>query len=321
METVNIGFIGAGDIANLHAEGIAKCTGAKLKGLWNRTAARASAKAELYNCQIYNTPAELVSDPEIDAIFVLTHIDTHHQFAKLAMEHGKHVLVEKPVGTFEEIEDLARIAESNDVKCVPVHNYVYEPGLNRAKDLIDRGQLGDIVSVYVMYNIYHPDSIRERIPGVAQEILTHHSYIALYLIGKPVSLSAMSSTISKTGPDREDIAMVTMNMKNGALGHFCASFAADDHAGDPWTCMVKVIGTKGATRFSYRDWVNNTPAEVHTQTYLAYPYSIHAVGEYFINKVIREDQPPLSSLQDAVIGERIVEACYESIETGKHIKL
>ena len=85
--------------------------------------------------------------------------------------------------------------------------------------------------------------------------------------------------------------------------------------------MIKVIGTKGATRFSYRDWVNNTPAEVHTQTYLAYPYSIHSVGEYFINKVIREGQSPLSSLQDAVISERMVEACYESIKTGKHIKL
>ena len=232
MKTINIGFIGAGDIANLHAEGITKCAGAKLKGLWNRTAARASVKAELYNCRIYNTPEELVSDPEIEAIFVLTHIDTHHEFAKLAMEHGKHVLVEKPVGTIEEIEDLIRIAESNKVKCVPVHNYVYESGLNRTKDLIDRGELGDIVSVYVMYNIYHPDSIRERIPGVAQEILTHHSYILLYLTGKPVSLSAMSSTISKTGPDREDIAMVTMHMKNGALAHFCASFAADDHAGN-----------------------------------------------------------------------------------------
>ena len=41
--------------------------------------------------------------------------------------------------------------------------------------------------------------------------------------------------------------MVTMKMKNQALSHLCASFASDDHAGDPWTFMIKLIGTKGAT--------------------------------------------------------------------------
>lgn len=321
MKTINIGFIGAGDIANLHAEGIKKCSGAKLKGICNRTQTKAVEKAKQYDCEVYNSPEELVADPEIDAVYILTHMDTHHQFAKMAMENGKHVLVEKPVGTTEEIEDLIKIAETNHVKCVPVHNYVYEASLNRTKNIIEQGDLGDIVSIYVMYNIFHPDNIRERIPGVAQEILTHHSYILQYLVGKPLSVSAMSSTISKTGPEREDIAMATLQMGNGALAHFCASFAADDHAGDPWTCMVKVVGTKGATRFSYRDYVNNLPAEVHTQTYLSYPYSIEAVSEHFINKVIREEQSPLSSLDDAIFCERIIDACYASIDSAKHINL
>ncbi len=115
--------------------------------------------------------------------------------------------------------------------------------------------------------------------------------------------------------------MATVRMQNGALAHLCASFAADDHAGDPWTCLIKVIGTKGATRFSYRDWVENTPAVVHSQTYSAYPYSIDNTVEHFLNRCVRRDEPPLSSLGDAITCQRIIEACETSVAEGRHVDL
>ena len=94
----------------------------------------------------------------------------------------------------------------------------------------------------------------------------------------------MKATINDGTVPQENIAMVTMKMKNQALSHLCASFASDDHAGDPWTFMIKVIGTKGATRYSYRDWVENTPAVVHSQTYSAYPYTIRSMGNISSNR-------------------------------------
>ena len=119
--------------------------------------------------------------------------------------------------------------------------------------------LGKIVSAYVMYNIHHPEEVAKRYPGVVRQILTHHSYILLYLVGKPVELCAMKATLHYQEYPEEDIAMVQMRLENGALAHFCASFAADDHAADPWTVMVKVIGTAGSTRYSYRDHVEIKP--------------------------------------------------------------
>jgi predicted dehydrogenase len=322
MAPTRVGFIGAGDISNLHAEGVRECRDAELLGLWNRTRSRGEEKSRKFGCRLYDTPEDLVADPAIDAVYVLTHIDTHHRYARMALEAGKHVLVEKPTAqTIAEIEDLKATADRMRVQCVPVHNYIYEPGINRTRALIDTGQIGDIVSVYIMYNIFHPDEIRKRVPGVIHEIMTHHAYILLYLVGKPVSVSAMRTTISRDGPPREDLAMATMKMANHALCHFCASFAADDHAGDPWTCMVKIIGTKGATRFSYRDWVNNTPAEVHSQTYLAYPFSIKATGRHFIERCVRLGEPPLSGLEDAVLCEKIVECCAASAEQGRHLEM
>ena len=111
-------------------------------------------------------------------------------------------------------------------------------------------------------------------------------------------------------------------MKNNqALSHLCASVAADDHAGDPWTFMIKVIGTKGATRYSYRDWVENTPAVVHSQTYSAYPYTIRSVGQYFLEQVIGNQHPPLSSLDDAITCMKIIEACEQSVKEQRHISI
>jgi predicted dehydrogenase len=115
--------------------------------------------------------------------------------------------------------------------------------------------------------------------------------------------------------------MVTMKMKNAALSHLCASFASDDHAGDPWTFMIKVVGTKGATRYSYRDWVENTPAVVHSQTYSAYPYTIRSMGKHFLEQVIGKGDSPLSTLDDAITCMKIIEACEKSVSEERHVSI
>ncbi len=77
---LRIGFIGAGDISNLHAEGIAALDGAVLHGLWSRTDAQVpdpAAVAAKFGCGLYDSAEALVSDPDIDAVFVLTNFETH----------------------------------------------------------------------------------------------------------------------------------------------------------------------------------------------------------------------------------------------------
>src|SRR4051794_3620782 len=97
-DTIGVGFLGAGDISILHAAAIKKCPGAKLVGLWNRSQDRAKARAADFGCKNFTTPEELVNDPAIDALFVLTNLESHLDYTKLALAAGKHVLVEKPVG-------------------------------------------------------------------------------------------------------------------------------------------------------------------------------------------------------------------------------
>ncbi len=321
-ETIGVGLIGAGDIAILHAAAIKKCPGAKLIGLWNRSQDRAKQRAAEFGCKNYASPEDLVKDPAIHAVFVLTNLESHLEYAKLALDAGKHVLVEKPVGvSVAEIEQMKKAADAKNLVCLPGHNYVYESGMIRTHELVENGDLGTIVSAYVMYNIHHPEEVAKRYPGVVRQILTHHSYILLYLVGKPVELCAMKATLHYQEYPEEDIAMVQMRLANGALAHFCASFAADDHAADPWTVMVKVIGTAGSTRYSYRDHVEIKPGLVHSQTYTAYQGSITNEVRHFLIDCLRLGAKPLSTLDDAITAQKMIEAAETSIRDKSVVKL
>ena len=321
-DTLGVGFLGAGDIAVLHARAVTKAHNAKLVGLWNRGQDRAKERAAEFGCRTYASPAELVNDPAVHAVFVLTNLETHREYAELALRAGKHVLVEKPVGvSVAEIEALDRLATERGLVCLPGHNYVYEAGMARTKELVDGGDLGKIVSAYVMYNIHHPEEVAKRYPGVVRQILTHHSYILLYLVGAPVELCAMKATLHYQEYPEEDIAMVQMRLKSGALAHFCASFAADDHAADPWTVMVKVIGTAGSTRYSYRDHVEIKPGLAHSQTYTAYQGSVTNEVRHFLDGCVRLGKNPLSTLKDAATAQHLVEAVERSVREQTVVRL
>jgi predicted dehydrogenase len=321
-ESIGVGFIGAGDISILHAAAVKKCPGARLVGLWNRNQDRARQRSAEFGCRNFATPQELVKDPNIDVVFVLTNLETHLEYTRLALEAGRHVLVEKPVGvTIAEIEQMKAAAAAKNLICMPGHNYIYEASMNRTRELVENGDLGKIVSAYVMYNIHHPEEVAKRYPGVVRQILTHHSYILLYLVGRPVELCAMKATLHYKEYSEEDIAMVQMRLANGALAHFCASFAADDHAADPWTVMVKVIGTAGSTRYSYRDHVEIKPGLVHSQTYTAYQGSVMNEVRHLLVDCLRMGAKPLSTLDDAIMAQRMIEAVEESIRNKSVVKL
>ncbi|MFD0798734.1 Gfo/Idh/MocA family protein [Maribacter chungangensis] len=322
MKTLGIAFIGAGDIADLHAEAVNALPDATLLGLWNRTLEKGRAKAKQFGCKVYPSVDALLSDPKVDAVFVLTNMETHCDYTVRAAEAGKHILVEKPAAaSIAELSKMNAAVKKASVQCMPVHNYIYEPGIERAKSMIETGKLGSVTQFYMMYNIHHADNIRVRYPGVIRQILTHHSYTMLYLAGKPKTVSCFKQTVDDSLAPQENVAMATVQMQNGTLSHLCASFANDDHAGDPWTCIIKVMGTKGSTRYSYRDFVINQRNGAHSQTYQNYPESIKNAAAHFINRVVRLGEAPLSDLEDAITCQKIIEACELSVEKGIHVPL
>ena len=321
-QPLGVAFLGAGDVSELHAAAVRSCAGAALRGVWHLDPEQGAAKAARYGCRSYGSADEALAAPDVQCVSVLTNLETHRQYAELAMRAGKHVLVEKPAGaSLDEVASMQRAAEQHGVQCVPVHNYVYEPALERTRALLDRGDLGELVSVHVLYNIHHPETVAARYPGVIRQIMTHHAYVLLYLAGVPVSVAGMKATINDGSVRQENLAVATLQLHGGAIAHLQASFAADDHAGDPWTFLVKVIGTKGATRFSYRDWVQNQKAQVHSHTFSAYPFHLERTVHHFLDRCVRRGEAPLSSMQDAYDAQRIIEAVEASIREQRILPL
>ena len=320
---LRIAFLGCGFITRVHSRNLRQFKSEIVCGYASRDKAKAAQFCgEFRGTGSYADYADAINDPNVDAVVIAVPPRFHLNLTLQALAAGKHVLVEKPVGvSVAEIEEMKRLADAKKLVCMPGHNYIYEAGMNRSKELIEGGDLGRLVSCYAMYNIHHPEEVASRYPGVVRQILTHNSYILLYLVGKPKRLCAMKACLHYKEYTEEDIAMVQLEMENGALAHLCASFAADDHAADPWTVMVKVIGTAGSTRYSYRDHVEIKPGLVHSQTYTAYQGSVMNEVRHFLVDCLRMGQKPLSTLDDAITAQKLIEAAEKSIAEKSVVKL
>lgn len=319
QKQLNVGFIGAGDFSVFHYKALKESNGGKLIGLWNRSEERRLQRAEEFGCKPFNSAEEIVENPDIDVIFILTNLETHFHFAKMALEAGKNVLIEKPVAAnVTELEGIIDLAREKNLICFPGHNMIYESGIKRINKMIVENRLGKIVSIYVMYNLFHSEDIASRFPGIIRQIFTHNLYTLIYLGGLPDKVSAFKQMLHYKYFKEEDVAIANIQMKSGALAHISASFAADDLSSDPWTFIIKVIGTNGSARYTYQDWVEAGKDTYHTRTYSAYQGTVNNEVQHFLD-ICRFGGDPLSTINDAVTAQKTLEAIELSIEKEKVI--
>jgi predicted dehydrogenase len=197
---------------------------------------------------------------------------------------------------------------------------IHEDSLARARTLIQNGDIGKIVSCYVMYNIHHSEERAATLPGMVRHILQHNIYTMMYLVGRPTRVAAMKAVRHYETITKEDLAMVLVDLECGGIAHLCASFAADDLSADPWTFMVKVIGTQGTTRYTYQDWVEAKRGISHSRVYTAYQGTITNEDRYFVNVCLKGGQP-LFTMEDAIISQKVVEAVEKSLAEDRIVPI
>jgi predicted dehydrogenase len=92
---------------------------------------------------------ELLAAEDLDAVVIATPVPTHYPLAHAALEAGKHVFVEKPPAMrAAEMEELIGLAESRRLVLMPGHLLLYHPAVQKLKELIDDGELGEVLVVY-----------------------------------------------------------------------------------------------------------------------------------------------------------------------------
>ncbi len=140
---------------------------------------------------------EVLDDPAVEAILIATPPQSHYALAKAALEAGKHVLVEKPLATnVADARELAELADIGALVLMPGHTFIYSPAVNAVRDLIRRGDLGDIhfvTSSRMNLGKYQAD-------GVVCDLAPHDLSILLYWLeqsdrrGRRRRAAACSST-------------------------------------------------------------------------------------------------------------------------------
>src|SRR5918996_3204321 len=92
---------------------------------------------------------DLLEDPDVEAIVVATDVSSHYELARLALSAGKHVFVEKPPAMRgAEMDELCALATERDLVLMPGHLLLYHPGIRKLKEMIDAGELGEVLCVY-----------------------------------------------------------------------------------------------------------------------------------------------------------------------------
>jgi len=312
---VGVAFVGAGTVAEMHGRGVASVPRARFIGAYDRDAGKANALVARFGGRAFESLEQLLSDRNVDAVHVLTPTAHHVSHAIASLQAGKHVLLEKPVAeTQEEIGLLKAAAAQAGRVCMPAHNYIYAPSVRRARRLIQSGKLGDIASLWILYNIFHSEETAAIYGGVLRAVCNHHAYSLLYLLGRPRRVTAITSRVHYKQLPYEDQAMIVCEMASGAIANLWSSFAANDPSSDPWTVVYKILGTNGAVNYSWNEAQfkdDGGPAWGMP----CYEESFSEEIRHFISCCILDGEPPVSTLNDAADALSILQACERSVST------
>ena len=146
---------------------------------------RAEFGARYPNARVTASFEEMVADDDLQAVVIATPVPTHHPLAKQALGAGKHVFVEKPPAMrAAEMEELVALAEERGLVLMPGHLLLYHPGVQKLKELVDSGELGDVLCVYG--NRQNLGRIR-RDENALWSLGVHDLSVILYLIGEQPS--------------------------------------------------------------------------------------------------------------------------------------
>ena len=179
---------------------------------------------------------ELLADDALDAVVVATPVPTHAGLARRALEAGKHVLVEKPPAmTSREIDELVMLAEERDLVLMPGHLLLYHPGVQKLKELVDSGELGDVLCVYgnrQNLGVIRPDE------NALWSLGVHDLSVILYLLEEEPS-EAIALGRDFLQPGVEDVVFCYLRFPSGKIAHMHLSWL-DPHK----MRKLTVVGTE-----------------------------------------------------------------------------
>ena len=340
-----IGIIGCGKIAQVrHIPEYAANPDAKLLGFYDINLERAKELADQYGGTAYETVEQLLANPEIAAVSVCAANFAHAELTIAALNAGKHVLCEKPMATtLAECEAMVEAAKKNGKYLMIGHNQRLAKAHATAKELIDGGLIGDIVTFRTTFGHGGPETWsvdpglntwffdkKRAAMGAMADLGIHKTDLIHFLTSQQViRTTARVTTLDKKDANGnlisvDDNAVCIYEMSGGAFGTMTASwtyYGAEDNS-------TILYGTKGIMRI-YDDPAHSIKVTLADGTERFYDVEAiqtndNQTASGVINlwmECLTKEQAPEISGESALAAMRAVFASIESSETGKSVEI
>lgn len=269
---------------------------------------------------------EVILSSEIDAVAIVTPVSTHYELAKLALENGKHIFVEKPfTASAPQAEELVNLAMQKKLKIMVDHTFLFTGAVKKIKELIDEEILGEL---------YYFDSIRINLGllqndiNVVWDLVPHDLSIMDYLIRKdPIALNATGMAHFN---GMEDVAYITAFFQGNLIAHFNVNWLSpvkirttliggqkkmvvwNDLVADEKIRVYDRGVEMAGKELSYHARVNYRSGDIWVPR-LEQGEALKVEAEYFVN-CINEDMTPINDGQAGLRIVRMLEAIVTSLE-------
>jgi predicted dehydrogenase len=260
-KSVNWGMIGVGDVTRKKsAPSFNKIDHSALVAVGNRSPEKAKKFAEEHGIlKVYDDPAKVIGDPDVDAVYIATPPDVHPEYALKVIEAGKPVYIEKPMArTYKECLQINEAADRNNV---PVFVAYYRRSLEyfqKVKETLDAGKLGRIYTLHIEQHFAarKEDFGRESPPwrivpeisggGYFHDVGCHALDIIFFLFGDPLSATGRAANLAGIY-EPEDTVSAVVHLPGELLLTGNWSFVVPEaHQSD----RVRITGEHGTLSFS-----------------------------------------------------------------------
>jgi predicted dehydrogenase len=341
---LNLGIIGAGQVAQVHLAALRETEAVTVRGVFDADRARADAFARDQNiARVYPDFAAMLADSAVECVAVLLPHDLHERIAVQALQAGKHVVCEKPMGqNVAECRRMLDAAQAAGRTLPPVHNRIYSHAVELMHEIVSRGEIGEVILAQTN-GFEGPRTVGVR-PwlatgraggGVLMAQAVHPAYALRWLIGDIARVSCQFGDRRVVDMVNEDTAIATLKFANGALAEMTATFGI---AHGPFDHSITLHGRDGYVNLTQMGVARDArqryllqvisprrfgDTEMHAVE-IAHPDS-HVVGfrrmwEDYANGLTGGGETRVVG-RDGLRAVEIIEAAYRSNATGRAIDL
>lgn len=237
------GILGTGFIAGLQTPDLMS-NGSVVQAVGSRTLASATEFAARFQIpSSHGSYEDLVADPDVDIVYISTPHPFHHENALLALDAGKHVLIEKPFAmNARQAQEIVELAETKGLIALEAMWTRYLPHMVRIRELIRSGALGEVRTVIADHNQNLPKDPAHRLNdpalggGALLDLGIYPVSFAFDVFGAPVGIRAAAS-MTETGVDRQTAMIFEYGDGQQAVLHCALDTAGPNQAA--------IIGTEG----------------------------------------------------------------------------